>query len=105
MCAAFSIFLRPFHPITLIVILPGCLPVLPSCRQRRNSDLLIHCRQHTGERPFKCDTCDRRFSSKPVLLTHIRTHDGVRPYTCDFPGCVLCVVAGGFWMLEWELEL
>lgn len=40
---------------------------------RSSSMLAAHCRRHTGERPFRCDLCNRAFISAQTLLTHQRT--------------------------------
>lgn len=39
-----------------------------------NSALEIHYRSHTKERPFKCDVCDRGFSTKGNMKQHMLTH-------------------------------
>eukprot|EP00096_Caligus_rogercresseyi_P012096 TRINITY_DN4975_c0_g1_i2.p1 TRINITY_DN4975_c0_g1~~TRINITY_DN4975_c0_g1_i2.p1 ORF type:complete len:1353 (-),score=468.49 TRINITY_DN4975_c0_g1_i2:426-4484(-) len=39
-----------------------------------NSALEIHIRSHTKERPFKCDHCDRGFSTKGNMKQHALTH-------------------------------
>ncbi len=38
------------------------------------SALEIHYRSHTKERPFKCDFCDRGFSTKGNMKQHMLTH-------------------------------
>lgn len=42
-----------------------------------------HERSHTGERPYKCTMCERAFSQLRLLRNHIRTHTGEKPFQCD----------------------
>ncbi|XP_019891367.2 zinc finger protein 79 [Musca domestica] len=51
-----------------------------TCNSQPNLD--VHYRRHTGERPFKCDHCDRRFYRMYDVQMHNLSHTGERPFKC-----------------------
>lgn len=48
------------------------------------SILESHKRCHTGEKPFDCRFCEKKFAQKATLQVHERTHTGERPYKCKY---------------------
>lgn len=45
-----------------------------------------HFAKHGGEKPYKCDQCPKQFNHKTDLRRHMCLHSGAKPYKCDICG-------------------
>ncbi|XP_076840537.1 LOW QUALITY PROTEIN: zinc finger protein 64 [Brachyhypopomus gauderio] len=50
--------------------------------QYGQKDMERHMLTHTGERPFECELCHKRFSRRDKLNLHSRSHTGEKPHRC-----------------------
>ncbi|XP_077978734.1 uncharacterized protein LOC144434153 [Glandiceps talaboti] len=48
----------------------------------QKSDLVVHMRKHSGQKPFKCELCPYETTRKSLLTQHKRQHTGEKPYKC-----------------------
>ncbi|KAK3105790.1 hypothetical protein FSP39_005794 [Pinctada imbricata] len=46
-------------------------------------DLKIHVKKHSGDKPYKCNYCDKSFSGKGPLQSHMRIHQRIQQFKCD----------------------
>lgn len=58
------------------------------CGKRFPNDQIYqeHLKKHAGDKPYKCELCPKQFNHKTDLRRHMCLHTGQKPYACEHCG-------------------
>ncbi|XP_055321203.1 gastrula zinc finger protein XlCGF8.2DB-like [Sitodiplosis mosellana] len=49
----------------------------------QKAHLVMHMRVHSGDKPFECEKCFKKFARNSALKNHMKFHAGPRPFRCS----------------------
>ncbi|KAI6172862.1 hypothetical protein M3Y98_01020500 [Aphelenchoides besseyi] len=78
-------------PIDGPILKPSTKMKCPVCKvELYRHNYVVHYRIHSGELPYQCLWCDKRYRTSSGRKIHHRLHTGDRPYKCKY--CVYATV-------------